>query len=254
LKIKAVTGLCALTIGLVVPSAGVARPAASELLITYVGSSSLRLSVNGSAVSSGGTIPADSYNVLVDDPDFPSPRFVLTGPGVSVNSDLNSTGMGIDLPATFGPFTLQAGATYTARDANMGASLTFSTGGSSGTSGGSSSSSGGSTSGGSSSSSSGSTQAKTLGTLVGSLSAAGKAALTLGGKPVKTLKAGLYSITVSDHSANAGLIVQKLGFHAMTLSGAAAVGSHSSRLTLSDGKWFVAASRGGVKTYFSVTG
>jgi hypothetical protein len=78
--------------------------------------------------------------------------------------------------------------------------------------------------------------------------------LSFGGKPVKTLKAGSYTISVSDHSRKAGLVVQKLGFPAMRMTGGAAVGSHSGRLTLSRGKWFFMASPSGPKTYFSVTG
>jgi hypothetical protein len=234
--------------------------AASNLQVTYVGSTSLQLSVDGSAVGAGASVPAGSYTVLVDDADYATPRFQMTGPGVSISSDLNSTGMGIDRPATFGPFTLQANATYTVRDANMGASLTFSTGAPSGSSSGSGGTSGGTTGSGAtsgssgSSSSSGSGAAKTLGTLAGSISAAGKAALSFGGKPVKTLKAGIYTLSVSDHSKRVGLVVEKLGFPAMKESGAATVGSHSARLTLSPGKWFFLASPGGAKSYFSVTG
>jgi hypothetical protein len=247
---------------LALPQAGVARTADSSLQVTYVGTSSLQLVLNGSAVGAGATVPAGSYTILVDDADYTTPRFVMTGPGVSINSDLNSTGMGIDRPATFGPFTLQPNATYTARDANMGASLTFGTGASSGgsTSGGGSTSVGGSTSGGGTSSSggsssaSGSAAAKRLGTLTGSISAAGKAALSFGGKPVKSLKAGLYTLSIADHSKKAGFVVQKLGFPAMKESGAATVGSHTVRLTLSPGKWFFTTAPAGAKTYFTVTG
>src|SRR5262249_22207324 len=127
----------ALAIGAGVPSA-LARPQATDLLVTYVGTTGLRLNVGGAAVSSGGTIPAGSYNVLVEDPDYTTPRFVMTGPGVNINSNLDSSGMGIDHPATFGPFNLDSGSSYTVRDANMGASLTFSVVAGGGSSGGSS--------------------------------------------------------------------------------------------------------------------
>ena len=62
---------------------------------------------SGVVISSGTTIPAGSYTIQVyDSGDFPNPKFSMTGPGVSVSSDLNSTGMGIDVPSTFGPFNL----------------------------------------------------------------------------------------------------------------------------------------------------
>jgi hypothetical protein len=252
----ALATLCVLAVVLGVPSAGTARQSVSELLITYVGSSSLRLAVNGSTVPNGGAIPADSYNVLVDDADYATPRFVLSGPAVNINSDLNSTGMGIDRPATFGPFTLQG--SYTARDSNMGATLTFSA---SGTAAGGTTT-GGSTTGGtaggtgsadSSGSVGGSTSGKALGTLFGAVSAAGRVALTFGGKPVRSLKPGLYTITVADHSSRKGLVAQQLGFPALTLSGVAAIGSRSSKVSLSSGKWFVQATGGGPKLYFNVT-
>jgi len=92
-----------------------------------------------------------------------------------------------------------------------------------------------------------------LGALIGSVSASGKATLTTGGKTVKALKAGLYKVTVEDHSKQAGLIIEKLGFSAMRFSGTASVGVSSHNLTLSAGKWFFAASTGGQKTYFSVS-
>jgi hypothetical protein len=40
----------------------------------------------------------------------------------------------------------------------------------------------------------------------------------------------------------------------MKESGAASIGSHTVRLTLSPGKWFFTTSPAGVKTYFTVTG
>ena len=74
-----------------------------------------------------------------------------------------------------------------------------------------------------------------------------------GGKTVKQLKAGRYTISVQDRSNKAGLILWKLGSHAMTISGATATGPKSASVTLSAGKWFVEPSTSGPRTYFSVT-
>jgi hypothetical protein len=258
-------GICVIGLGASSIAAGSSADPAT-LMVTYVGSSSLQVSIgNGAAVASGSTIPAGSYQLLVDDPDDTNPNFIMTGPGVNISSNLNSSGMGIDRPAFFGPYVLPTSSTYTLEDGNIGAStaITFTTAataattGGSGSSGFSSVSSSGSSastaSGTSTSSSSGSKAVKVLGTLTGSVSAAGKPTLTSGGKTVKSLKAGLYKVMVEDHSKRARLIVEKLGFSAMTLSGTASVGVSSHNLTLSAGKWFFAVSTGGPKTYFSVT-
>jgi hypothetical protein len=248
-------------------SAGVTRAGADPVLsVSYIGTTSLQVRApDGTTVRSGGTLAAGSYQLQVDDPDFPNPKFQMSGPGVNVSSDLNSTGMGIDRPAYLGSVALQANGSYRIQDANMGASsaVTFTTTSGGSTSGGSSSggtssggtSSGGTSSGGTSSggTSSGSTSVKKLGTLNGSVSASGKAALAFSGKAVKTLKAGRYTVSVQDHSTKAGLIVWMLGGHAMTLSAAAATGSSSHSVTLTAGKWFFEASARGPRTYFSVT-
>ena len=223
------------------------------LTVRYVGCTGMSVSPS--------PLPAGSYSVLVYDDDNCNASFTLTGPGVSLSSDLNSTGMGIDHPAgPFGPYTFQAGATYTARDANINASTQFTptaaAGGSSGGSGGSSGGSGSSGSGGSStgsggSSSSGSTGTKTLGTLVGSVSATGKATLKISGATVKKLKAGVYKLTVNDSSKKAGLIIQALGFKAMTESAVSGTGTKTTTLRVIHGKYFFQAT-GGPKIYFSV--
>ena len=231
--------------------------------VEYIESSSLQFQdANGNPIKS---LAAGSYQVLVDDPDDSNPMFTMNGPGVSVSSNLNSSGMGIDRPAFFGPFNFQAGATYTASDTNMGPASTISlsvtaggsvSGGSSssgsgssssvGTTSSSSSSSGSSSSGGKTSVAS-SSSSGTAGTLAGTVSAAGKATLTFGGRIVKTLKAGVYELTVADHSKRAQLIVEKVGFPAMT------EGATSHKLTLSSGRWFFKSSTGSQKEYFKVT-
>jgi hypothetical protein len=207
--------------------------------------------------------PSGSVTVLVYDDDNCNAAFSLTGPGVNFSSDLDSTGMGIDHPAgPFGPFNLQAGATYTVRDANINASASFSptvsggstgsTVGSAGSSSGSVSSGGATSSGGSSGSTSSSGGTKTLGTLVGAISSTGKATLELGGTTVKKLKAGVYRITVKDSSKKAGLVIQALGYHAMSESAVSGTGTKTTTLRVIPARYFFQAT-GGPKTYFTVT-
>jgi hypothetical protein len=194
--------------------------------------------------------------VLVYDDDNCNAAFTLTGPGVNFSSDLNSTGMGIDHPAgPFGPFNLQAGATYTVRDSNINASASFSPTASGGSSGGSGSGSGGGSSGGSSGSTGGSTSsggAKTLGALVGTISPTGKATLKLSGATVTKLKAGVYKLTVTDNSKKAGLVIQALGYKAMSESAVSGTGTKTTTLRVIPAKYFFQAT-GGPKTYFTVT-
>jgi hypothetical protein len=226
------------------------------LTVKYVGCSGL--SVTPSPAPSG------SVTVLVYDDDNCNAAFSLTGPGVNFSSDLNSTGMGIDHPAgPFGPFNLQAGATYTVRDSSINASASFtptasggSTGGTTTTTSGTgtttSGSSGGSTGSGGKTSGSTSSGTKTLGTLVGSISSTGKATLKLGGATVKKLKAGVYKLTVTDQSKKAGLVIQALGYHAMSESAVSGTGTKTTTLRVIPAKYFFQAT-GGPKTYFTVT-
>jgi hypothetical protein len=241
-----VAGLLALFFGAFV--VGSAR-ADGSLTVKYLGCTGL--SVTPSPAPSG------SVTVLVYDDDNCNAAFSLTGPGVNFSSDLNSTGMGIDHPAgPFGPFNLQAGATYTVRDANINASASFSptvTGGSTGSTVGSAGSSSGSVaSGGSSGSTSSAGATKTLGTLVGAISSKGKATLELGGTTVKKLKAGMYRFTVTDKSKKAGLVIQALGHHAMSESAVFGTGTKTTTLRVIPARYFFQAT-GGPKTYFTVT-
>jgi hypothetical protein len=237
-----------------------AAKADGTLTVKYVGCTGMSVTPN--------PLPAGSYTVLVYDDDNCNASFSLTGPGVNLTSDLNSTGMGIDHPAgPFGPYNFQAGATYTARDSNISASASFSTtagggqtsggagggGGGAGGGGGSTSGAGGSTSGGKTSgSSSSSTGTKTLGNLVATISATGKTTLKLGGATVKKLKAGVYTLTVSDHSKKAGLVIQALGYHAMSESPVSGIGTRTTTLRVIPARYFFRAT-GGPKTYFTVT-
>jgi hypothetical protein len=235
-----------------------ARAAAAELDVTYNSPTSLSVKIaGGGAVTSGSTIPAGSYNVIVYDAGVDmNPHLTISGPGVSLSSDLNSSGMGIDQTAPFGPYTFQMSSTYIIEDTNAGAStlVTFTTTATStASSSGSSSTSGGSASStASSSSSASSTSSKTMGTLSVSVTASGKLTLAFGGTAIKSLRAGPYVIRVSDHSTKAGVTIGSVSRHPVTLSGVAATGPTSKTLTLSRGKWFVEATPDGRKTWVSV--
>jgi hypothetical protein len=262
-----VLALCGLALGLSIGSVSAtgARSASSTLDITYTSAKSLQVKLSDGTVAGSGTlVPAGTYMVLVyDDPGTdPNPKLTINGPGVAVSSDLNSTGMGIDQPATLGPYTFQTSSSYTVEDTTIGASslITFTTTATSGTSGGTTSTvPSGSTGSGQTTTTTATTtttpaskKVKPLGTLKGSVSASGKPTLTFGGKTLKSLKAGLYSVSVADHSKKAGLILGQSSKHAITLSGAAAVGTSVRTVTLSAGKSFFEASTSGPKTYFSV--
>ncbi len=235
----------------------------ASIVVTYISPVSFRVKLgDGTNVTSGATIPAGSYQLFVyDDSEDSSPAFSFTGPGVSINSNLNSTGMGIDSPSAFGVVTLQTSSSYRMQDTAVGASslLTFGT-----TANATATVVVGTSSSGPPPSATGpATTATTTihsmplsirGTLAGSVSAAGKPLLMLGGKPVKTLKAGRYTVSVGDHSRKAGLIVGTSARHMITLSKAAAVGQTAkTTVSLSAGKWFLEASIHGPKTWFRVT-
>ena len=261
-------------LGVGVASAGV-RVDPTEMYVNYTGPTTVQITVGGSIIRTGGSVPAGLYTVLVYENGYNStPRFTMTGPGVSISSDLNSTGMGVDGVSAFGPYTFSSGASYTVQQVG-GAAVTFSTtAASGGSSGGSSSggstggssaggSSGGSSSGGTSGGSSGgtktgsgssmSTGTKMMGTLKGVVSVSGKGTLTFAGKAAKTLKAGRYTVSVDDQSKKVGLIVGQTAKKPITISAAATVGKSSHSVTLSAGKWYFAASTSGPKTYFTVT-
>ena len=238
----------------------------ASIVVTYVSPTSFRVKLgDGTNVTSGTTIPAGSYQLYVyDDSEDSSPAFSFTGPGVSISSNLNSTGMGIDSPSVFGVVTLQTSSSYRMQDSAAGASSLINL---------STSSTVGATvvvgttsSGPPPSATSPATTTTTIdggpnpvivairGTLAGSVSAAGKPVLMLGGKPVKTLKAGRYRVSVGDHSRKAGLIIGTTVKHTITLSKTAAVGtSAKTTVTLSTGKWFLEASTRGPRTWFRVT-
>jgi hypothetical protein len=197
------------------------------------------------------TIPPGTYTIrVVDDTD--EHNFHLSGPGVD-----QATSVGGSASPTW-TVTLQPGAEYrfqcdTHFDFMFGLFNTSGTGGSSGSStSGGSSSSGSSSSGGSSSSSSTGGASSLRGTLAGTLSAAGKLTLAVGGKPVTRLKSGRYKITVVDKAPKLGAVVREVGHGAVTLSGVAFVGTHTVTVNLAAGRWAYFTSAGKSKTAFTV--
>jgi len=82
------------------------------------------------------------------------------------------------------------------------------------------------------------------GQLVGSISAAGKLSLAYKGKSVASLKAGRYTIVVTDKSSSVGLTVQKVARAVTPLSSRAFVGKKRVEVQLTAGKWTFAPSGG----------
>ena len=101
----------------------------SELYVFYTGSAAIQVKFNGNVIRSGAVIPAGPYAVIVyDEGDNPNPRFMMAGPAVSIASDLNPSGMGLQ-SVVFGPYTFPTNASYRIEDTNLGASsvVTFTT-------------------------------------------------------------------------------------------------------------------------------
>src|SRR5262249_30059083 len=131
-----------LALGLASGGGAAVRVDPTELYVNYTGTNAVQVTVGGQVIRSGGSIPAGLYTVLVYVNGYnESPRFLMSGPSVSINDNLNSTGMGVDGVSTFGPYTFPAGATYTVQQQG-GAPVSFSTTASSGGSSGGSSSGG----------------------------------------------------------------------------------------------------------------
>jgi hypothetical protein len=243
-------------------AAASARSTANGLTINvFYSSNAFQASLsNGTALSSGTVVPPGPYSVVVYDSGAdPNPQFTMAGPGASVSSNLNPTGIQIEVPMTFGPFVLPPSSSYTLSDANIGdgSTITFTTAatGSSATPSSSSKTSGTSTTSngapGSSTSASGSSRVHK--TLTLSVGAGGKPSLTLAAKPVRKLKAGVYVLIVGDSSRTVGAFLGHGDAHLITLSGVTAVGTSVRNVTLTPGTWFYEGSPRGPRIYFTVS-
>jgi hypothetical protein len=229
---------------------------------------------NGARVSS---IPPGTYQVFITTPmvfadvdltgitDMTAcksfTQFALTGPGVNLSTTLQDGDEDKELDKA----TLQPGSTYVAVDNNQPgvarvSFTTTATGSASAVS--SPTSSSGSGKGdvqssllGSSSKSGSSTTASLplRGTLVATVSASGTPKLTYQGKGVTTLRAGRYTVSVSDHSSRGGFIIQGVKQGATTVTGVAFVGKRTKTLDLKAGQWFFYPTFVGGKSFFIVT-
>jgi hypothetical protein len=212
--------------------------------VTYTAQSLQAKLSNGNALSSGSVVPPGAYSVVVyDSGDDPDPQFTMAGPGVSLASDLRPTGTAIEVPMTFGPFVLEPNASYTIDDPYFGgAPIAFTT------------SATGTSASPNPSSPFAPTAAgtKSLAALALAVTGSGKLFFTQGGKPVKALPAGRYSVIVADSTKKAGLFIGRGSARPSTLSGVGAVATTLRTLQLTRGTWFVETSMRGPKTYFKV--
>lgn len=89
------------------------------------------------------------------------------------------------------------------------------------------------------------------GTIHAVTSRSGVTTLSFDAKPPSKLRAGRYTISVSDSSPKAGVFVRKGDTHPLTISGVAFVGKRSVQIDLTAGKWTYssASSVGAGKTF-----
>ncbi len=219
----------------------------------------------GTTSGAPSVIPAGSYIVYLQGPDgcVDLPFFILKGPGESISDNLSSGASTNSYNATFQP-----NSTYTwIDDLNPKVVYSFATSAGSGSSG--SAASGGSSTSGSStlgsvqsaassgaSSSQGAasvkkTTASTLGTLVGTVTPAGRLTLMLGGKSVKKLPVGRYRVSVVDKSSTSGFTLVR-GSHVVTVTAGKFVGTRALTVSLTSGLWSL-ETRAGAKPSFGIS-
>jgi len=90
------------------------------------------------------------------------------------------------------------------------------------------------------------------GSLVAAVAPSGAVTLASKGKPVTSLKAGRYTLQVTDSSTRAGFNIQEVRNDPVTVTTGAFTGKRSKTLTLRAGQWFFYPTFVGKKTYFIV--
>jgi hypothetical protein len=228
---------------LIAAPAGQSRGSVSLTLYVYFGYNndiSVRLADGTPVGTVNGTptlIPAGYYTLSFEQPGCVQvPSFELQGPGVSVVDNLS----GGEVTSATAPVNFQPSSTYTWRnDANRALAYTFAT----------SPTVVGTQPGAvvhqpipstnkdsSNSDIVGSAVTPFRGSLTGSVTAAGKLTLALGGRSVTHLHAGRYRIAVVDRSKAAGFRLVHAG-RTLSLTGTTFTGKHSGSVDLTAGTW-----------------
>jgi hypothetical protein len=254
---RLVASLGAIGALLALPAPVLARPAANPTIrvqfsltggITVTGPNGAPL---GSASGSPPVIPAGYYTILLQGPGGCAviPYFELRGPGTNVANNLTEGELDNDTVNVY----LQPNSTYTWRNRSVpGTVFTFVT----------SSDVQGTpppVAGPKGNEAPNHTTVKSTdfvgsdilpqrGTITGSVNAAGTLSLAYRGKSVASLKAGRYTIVVTDRSSTSGLRVQKARHAATLVTGRTFVGKKSVALELTAGKWTFAPI-GGKQSY-----
>ena len=252
------------TVVAVIGAAALAAPAAADppaLYVVFHSDHTFAVSlasgqVVGTTSGAPSVIPAGTYKLLVDDTSDTDALFDLAGPGVKLVTDMTH---GEDSTAAFTE-TFLPNSTYTYRDDMRPAVVwTFVT--SSETAGSTAGTSTGATPSGSSSNGKPGTSSSDIvgsgitplrGTLLGAVSAGGKLALTVKGKPVTSLKEGRYTISVVDGSRVLGFALRGLRRQPITITTGEFVGRKALSVALKPGRWFAYWS-GSKPIAFSVT-
>ena len=243
---------------IVAPAAESRQTATPSLLVTFTASGTVSVTLpGGTAVGSTNgsptVIPAGYYTLTLNGPGncINLPLFELSGPGVDIQDDM--LGGEVDTHALYANFLPNS--TYTWHiDRNANVVYTFNA--SADSAGGTLPTTSGTTSG------SGKTPVPTSqditgsaiipfrGTLTGGVSARGTLTLAYKGKSVTSLKAGKYTIAVTDKSSSSGFMLQKLNHAVISITGMAFVGKHTASVQLTAGRWLFIPRAG--KTAYSI--
>jgi len=234
--------MCALLAGACAASAAHAQRAATQaLVVTFNANGAVTVTLNGSPVGTTSgqptVISGGYYSLVMNGPGdcINLPLFELSGPGVDIQDDM----LGGEVDTHTVPMYFAPNSTFTWHiDRAQSTVYTFRTSpdvtGSATAVGSSSTASG--KGGATSEDVVGSAIVPTRGTLAGVVTPAGRLAIAYKGKPVKTLQAGRYTISVVDESSSNGFVV-KGSRKAVSVTGMPFVGKHSVTLDLTAGRW-----------------
>jgi hypothetical protein len=216
----------------------------------------------GSASGPPTVIPAGYYTLELTGPGGCAalPYFELQGPGENIVGNMSE---GQVTNVIYNAY-FQPNSTYTWRDgdANPPVAYTFATSGAvegapaaAASPGSTAGASGGVTSNTDAVGAGGANPAAPFrGRLIATVSGAGRLTLAYRGRSVATLRAGRYTIAVTDRSKSDGFILERRGHAPIRLAGAGTVEARSASLDLAPGQWSFAPRPGGTKTYFLVAG